>query len=134
MTDTIERQSQAARRFMQRLAAMTAAERRAIAIPDYNAGPYVSPRLQVHDLVQLAGGDAHDGTPGPTTRMREFAATAERQLERAGVSEDLRVIALEAMRAILVWTMAGAQPAARLVYQPFETAIPYESLLERQPA
>lgn len=134
MTNTIEGQSKVARRFIQRLAAMSSAERRAIEIPDYDSDPYLSPRLKVHDLVQLAGRDARDGSPGPTTQMKEFVANAERELERAGLSEDLAVIALEAVRAILVWTMAGGQPPARFVYLPFELAIPYESLLERQPS
>lgn len=134
MTDTIHKQSNVARRFIRRLTSMSIAERASIEIPGYNAEPYLDPRLKVHDLIQLAGADAHDGSPGPTTRMREFAANAEHAVESAGSSEDLAFIALEAVRATLVWTMADVQPAARFVYLPFQSAIPYESLLDRQPS
>jgi hypothetical protein len=133
MTDIFVKQGAVARRFIRRVTAMSSAERGLIAMPDYNADPYLGPRLRVHDLVQLAGRDARDGSAGATTRMREFIARTERELEGAGVTEDLTVIALEAAKAILVWTMADAQPAARFVYQPFESVIPYESLLDRQP-
>jgi hypothetical protein len=123
-TDTVGGQIQAATLFLRRLVGLPATARTDIRVPGYQDEYYVQATLQVRSLIQTAGRD-EPGTPGPTTRMQDFASRAERALERAGITSELGGIAAEAVRAILVWPLDNAQPWARSVYQPFELVIPY---------
>jgi len=124
-TEALSRQIELATLFLRRLLGLPSDARAAIPIPSYQDEYYVQATLQVRTLIQGASRDGESGTPGPTVRMQEFAMRAERALERAGITGELGSIAAEAVRAILVWPLANAQPWARSVYQPFDAVIPY---------
>jgi hypothetical protein len=125
-SDMVARQIQLATLFVRRVLGLPSGTRSAIQVPGYQDEYYVEATLYVRTLIQTAGHDSGSGAPGPTTRMQEFVRRAERALEDAGLPGELGAVTAEAVRAILVWPLANAQPWASSVYQPFEALIPYE--------
>ena len=110
-TESLRRQIELATLFLRRLLGLPPTARAAIAIPGYHDEYYVEATMQVRTLMQV--------------QMQEFAVRAERALEHHGITGELGAVAAEAVRAILVWPLANAQPWASSVYQPFAAVIPY---------
>ena len=125
--DPVGQQIEVAARFVSRLIVL--ADAGVIYPPSFQAPGYGEAVTQVGTLIQTAGGDGWDGTPGPARRMAEFAQQADRELQRAGLRGELMDAAASAVRGILARAMAGALPSARMVHQPFEVKIPYDSLV-----
>jgi hypothetical protein len=124
-TEALRRQIELATLFLRRLLGLPPDARATITIPGYQDEYYVEATLQVRTLMQGVSRDGESGTPALTVQMQEFAVRAERALERAGITGELGSVAAEAVRAILVWPLANAQPWASSVYQPFDAVIPY---------
>jgi len=124
-TESLRRQIELATLFLRRLLGLPPTARAAIAIPGYHDEYYVEATLQVRTLMQDVSRDGESGTPPLSVQMQEFAVRAERALEHHGITGELGAVAAEAVRAILVWPHANAQPWASSVYQPFAAVIPY---------
>jgi hypothetical protein len=122
--ELVERQIGLATLFVRRLLGLPPEARARISIPGYQDEYYAEATLQVRILIKSAEGSAEPGKAGEASRLRDFAARADSALERSGIREELATVAAEAVRALLVWPLPGAQPWARSVYRPFETTIP----------
>jgi hypothetical protein len=122
--ELVERQIGLATLVVRRLLGLPAEARARIPIPGYQDEYYAEATLQVRCIMKSAEKSAEPGTAAETARLQEFASRAESALERSGMRDELATVAAEAVRALLVWPLPGAQPWARSVYRPFEGAIP----------
>jgi hypothetical protein len=123
--DIVHRQIELATLFVRRLLGLQPHVRAVIPIPSYQDEYYVQATLQVRLLLQRASRESASATSAPAQRLPDFVARAEQAIEKSGLPGELGSIAAEAVRAILIWPLAEAQPWAASVYQPFESIIPY---------
>jgi hypothetical protein len=114
-------------RFMDRLVALTQAEREAVRMPE-DPEAYAGAAGSVQVQLEAALREERDTPPHPTGGLQAFAWRADRHLDELGITGDLWDLARGAIQAILVWTRPGAQTPARILYAPFEHLIPYASL------
>ena len=119
--DIVHRQIELATLFVRRVLGLQPQIRAAIAIPSYQDEYYVQATLQVRLLLQRASHESENAAK----RLPDFVTRAEQAIEKSGLPGELASIAGEAVRAILIWPLAEAQPWAASVYQPFESIIPY---------
>ena len=123
--DIVHRQIELATFFVRRVLGLQAQLRAAIAIPSYQDEYYVQATLQVRLLLQRASHDSANSPAAAAKTLTEFIARAEQAIEKSGLPSELAAISAEAVRAILIWPLAEAQPWAASVYEPFERIIPY---------
>jgi hypothetical protein len=114
-SELLDRQISLATLFIRRLLGLPPEARARISLPGYQDEYYAEATLQVRSLIKSAVQAA---------RLQEFTSQADSTLERAGMRDELVTVAAEAVRALLVWPLPGAQPWARSVYGPFQGAIP----------
>ena len=112
---------QAARQFLERLAALPERFRRPALPPLLNVDPYLSAWTNV----EAALGNA----PSPERERRlAVAAALDRELRGMDLTTEMKEAARRAVRALLARPWLLTPESFKFVYEPFETDIPPDSL------
>ena len=111
----------AARRFLERLAALPEGFRRPALPPLLNVDPYLSAWTNV---------EAGLGNAPAPERERRLAVAAEldRELRSMDLGPEMKEAARRAVRALLARPWLLTPESFKFVYEPFETLIPADSL------
>jgi hypothetical protein len=111
----------AARRFVQRLAALPETFRRPALPPLLDVDPYLSAWTNV----EAALGNAP--APEPERRLA-VAAELDREIRPMDLTPEMKEAARRAVRAVLARPWLLTPESVKFVYEPFETVIPVDSL------
>lgn len=116
-----ERGIAAAERFVQKLAALDPALLRPALPPVPHRDPYLSAWTNIEVALGNAPPDARD-------RLLTVAAELDRRIDRLPLAPEIAAAARRAVRAILARPIVGTPASVGLVYEPFASLIPLETL------
>jgi hypothetical protein len=118
----ISRNTEIASRFLDRAAALTAADRESIATESFGSSAHTSAMLVIADeLTSMKNRDR-------AGRVTAFLVEAEQRIESMGLGAQLSGLLKAAVRAILVHDLPSCEKSTRTLYAPFEPIIPFQSL------
>ena len=120
----IDRNIEAATRFLDRVAALPAADRERIAKDSFGSAAHTSASMMVADEVTSVKNKDRQG------RVSAFLVNLERKVDGMGLTTDLGDLVKSAARSILVQDAAGLERATRQLYSPFEQVMPQRPTLE----
>jgi hypothetical protein len=112
-----------ARRFVQRLAQLSARDRRPVLPLILDSDPYLSAWINV----EAALGSVPEADQG---RLRELMAALDAELDHVDMLPSLRAAAGRTLRALLARRWLLTPESFTFVYEPFEKMIPLASLSE----
>jgi hypothetical protein len=112
-----------ARRFVQRLAQLSARDRRPALPLILDSDPYLSAWINV----EAALGSVPEADQG---RLRELMAALDAELDHVDMLPSLRAAAGRTLRALLARRWLLTPESFTFVYEPFEKMIPLASLSE----
>ncbi|HEY2376994.1 MAG TPA: hypothetical protein VGH98_13535 [Gemmatimonadaceae bacterium] len=115
---TVDRNIEAAGRFLDRVSALSAADRERISKDNFGSSAHTSAMMMVADEVTSM---KNKDRPG---RVSAFLVDLERRVDGMGLQQELGDLVKSAARAILVQNAAGLELASRQLLSPFEAVIP----------
>ncbi len=117
-TQGFDRNIEAATRFLDRVAALPAADRERIANDSFARVGHTSAIMMVADEVTSVKNKDRQG------RVSAFLVDLERRVDGMGLTAEFGDLVKSAARSILVQDAAGLERATRQLYSPFEQVIP----------
>ena len=120
----IDRNIEAASRFLDRLAALPPAERERIGTESFGSSAHTSAIFSTADEVTTLRNKDKDG------RVSAFMLDIERRVEAMGLSAEVGNLAKAAARAILVQDRPGMERAVRQLYSPFDSVVPIKAVVD----
>jgi hypothetical protein len=113
----IDRNIEAANRFLDRVAALPPAERDRIAKDSFGSSAHTSAMMMVADEVTTVKNKDREG------RVSAFLVDLERKVDGMNLTPEVGDLVKSAARSILVQDAAGLERATRQLYSPFEQVI-----------
>lgn len=123
-TISIERNIDAATRFLNRIAALAPTERERISTESFGSPSHTSAMLTTTDEITTLRNKDRDG------RVGAFLVDLERRVDELGVGAEIGDLVKAATRGILVQDLPGCERATRQLYAPFENVVPLRSLAD----
>jgi len=123
-TEAIDRNIEAATRFLDRVASLPAADRERIAKESFGSSAHTSAIMMVADEVTSVKNKDRQG------KVSSFLVELERRVDGMRLPAELGDLIKSAARSILVQDAAGLERATRQLYSPFELVIPRRATLE----
>jgi hypothetical protein len=123
-TQTIDRNIEAATRFLDRMAALPAADRERITKDSFGSAAHTSAMMMVADEVTSVKNKDRQG------RVSAFLVDLERRVDGMGLTPELGDLVKSAARSMLVQDAPGLERATRQLYSPFEQVIPLRQTVE----
>jgi len=123
-TQGFDRNIEAATRFLDRVAALPAADRERIANDSFGRVGHTSAIMMVADEVTSVKNKDRQG------KVSSFLVELERRVDGMRLPAELGDLIKSAARSILVQDAAGLERATRQLYSPFELVIPRRATLE----
>jgi hypothetical protein len=117
-TQGIDRNIEAATRFLDRVAALPPADRERLSSDSFGSSAHTSAMMMVADEVTTVKNKDRQG------RVSAFLVDMERRVEGMGLSAELGDLVKSAARAILVRDATGLERATRQLVAPFEQVMP----------
>jgi hypothetical protein len=123
-TISIERNIDAANRFLERVAALTPAERERISTESFGSSAHMSAMFSTADEITTVRNRDREG------KMSSFLVDVERRVDGLGLSAEVGGLVKAAARAILVHDLPGREQATRQLYSPFESVVPLQTVVD----
>lgn len=123
-TLSVDRNIEAATRFLERIAALPPADRERLGTESFGTSAHTAAMLSTADEVTTLRNKDRDG------RVSAFLVDLEQRVDGLGLSAEVGNLVKGAARAILVQNQPGMDRAARQLYAPFETVIPLKTVVE----
>lgn len=117
-TQTVERNIEAANRFLDGVTTLTPDDRERIAKESFGSEAHTSAMMRVADEVTSLRNNDRQG------RVSAFLVDVERRVDGMNLSPELGDLVKGAARAILVRNASGLENASRQLISPFETVLP----------
>ena len=117
-TQSIDRNIEAASRFLDRVTTLSAANREQIARDSFGSSAHTSAMMMIADEITTLRNKDRQG------RIGAFLVDVERRVEEMNLTPELGDLVKGAARAILVRSSPGLEPATRQLISPFEVAMP----------
>jgi hypothetical protein len=117
-TQSIDRNIEAANRFLDRVTILSPADRERIAQASFGSSAHTSALMMVVDEVTTMRNKDRQG------RVSAFLVDIERRVDGMKLSPELGDLVKGAARAILVRNAAGLERATRQLISPFEEVMP----------
>jgi hypothetical protein len=121
---TIDRNIDAATRFLDRVAALPAVERERIGTDSFGKSTHATAMFATADEVTTLKNKDRDG------RVSAFLVDAERRVDSMGLSAEVGDLVRAAARAILVQGRPGLEGAIKQLYLPFESVVPLATIVD----
>jgi hypothetical protein len=115
---TVDRNIEAATRFLDRVSALSPADRDRISRDSFGSSPHTSAIMVVADEVTTMKNKDRQG------RVSAFLVDLERRVEGMGLAPELGDLVKSAARAILVQNAAGLERATKQLMSPFDQVMP----------
>ena len=123
-TISIERNIDAANRFLERVAALTPAERERISTESFGSPAHTSALFSTADEITTVRNRDREG------RVSSFLVDVERRVDGLGLPAEVGGLVKAATRAILVHDLPGRERATRQLYSPFDSVVPLQSVVD----
>jgi transposase-like protein len=123
-TQGIDRNIDAASRFLDRVRELSPAERERIARDTFGTSAHTSAMMMVADEVSALKNKDRQG------RVSSFLVDLERRVDGMGLQPELGDLVKAAARGLLVQGAPGLDRATRQLYSPFEQVVPLPSASE----
>ena len=108
--------------FLQRVAALSAADRARIGTESFGSAAHTSAMLSTADeITTLKNGDREG-------KLTAFLVDTEQRIDAMALGARVAGLVKSAVRAILVHDLPERDRATRLLYSPFEAVVPFASL------
>lgn len=120
----IDRNIEAASRFLDRVRALGPAERERVARDTFGSTAHTSAMMMVADEVSSLRNKDRQG------RVSSFLVDLERRVDEMGLKPELGDLVKGAARGILVQGAPGLEQATRQLYSPFEQVVPLAPLAD----
>jgi len=120
----IDRNIEAATRFLDRVAALPLADFERIAKDSFGSAAHTSAMMMVADEVTSLKNKDRQG------RVSVFLVDLERKVDSMNLKPELGDLVKSAARSILVQDAAGLERATRQLFSPFEQVIPQRPWVE----
>ena len=117
-TQSIDRNIEAANRFLDRVTTLTPADRERVAKESFGSSAHTSAMMMVADEVTSMRNKDRQG------RVSAFLVDIERRVDGMKLSPELGDLVKSAARAILVRNAAGLERATRQLISPFDEVLP----------
>ena len=114
----VDRNIQAASRFLDRVSALSPADRGRISGDSFGSSPHTSAMMMVADEVTTMRNKDRQG------RVGAFLVDLEQRVDGMGLAPELGDLVKSAARAILVQNAAGLERATKQLMSPFEQVMP----------
>ena len=115
---TVDRNIEAASRFLDRVTALSPTDRDRISRDSFGSSPHTSAMMMVADEVTTMKNKDRQG------RVSAFLVDLERRVEGMSLAPELGDLVKSAARAILVQNAAGLERATKQLMSPFEQVLP----------
>jgi hypothetical protein len=115
---TVDRNIEAATRFLDRVSALSPADRDRISRDSFGSSPHTSAIMVVADEVTTMKNKDRQG------RVSAFLVDLEQRVEGMGLAPELGDLVKSAARAILVQNAAGLERATKQLMSPFDQVMP----------
>ena len=115
---TVDQNIEAAGRFLDRVSALSAADREQISRDSFGSSAHTSAIMMVADEVTAMKNKDRQG------RVSAFLVDLERRVDGMALSPELGDLVKSAARAILVRNAAGLERASKQLMSPFDQVIP----------
>lgn len=123
-TGAIDRNIDAANRFIERVQTLAPAERERIARESFGSSAHTSAMMMVADEVSALKNKDREG------RVSSFLVDLERRVDGMGLPPELGDLVKAAARGLLVEGTPGFDRATRQLYSPFEQVLPFDPVRE----
>jgi hypothetical protein len=120
-TQSIERNIDAASRFLTRVQGLAPTAREQIGQDAFGSSSHTSAMMMVADEVSSLKNKDREG------RLGSFLVDLEQRVDGMGLQPEIADLVKAAARGLLVQSSPGLERAARQLYSPFERVVPLES-------
>ena len=121
---SVDRNIEAATRFLERVAALPPADRERLGTESFGSSAHTAAMLTTADEVTTLRNKDREG------RVSAFLVDLEQRVDGMGLSAEVGNLVKGAARAILVQDRPGLDGVARQLYAPFEKVIPMKTVVE----
>ena len=121
---TIDRNIEAATRFLDRVASLPPDTRARINTESFGKSAHTTALFATTDEVTTLKNKDRDG------RVSAFLVDAERRVDSMGLDPEVGDLVKAAARAILVQGRPGMDGPVKQLYSPFETVVPLQTVVE----
>ena len=122
---SVDRNIEAATRFLDRIAALPPADRERLGTESFGTSAHTAAMLTTADEVTTLRNKDREG------RVSAFLVDLEQRVDGMGLGAEVGNLVKGAARAILVQDRPGLDRAAQQLYAPFETVIPMKTVVEK---